>query len=892
MHHQSVTSINNKHMLNATPPAEFGIIAMEMYIPKTYIDQSDFEIAKKISPGKITQGLGQEWMSFVSELEDVNSMALTALKFLLERHSLKPEQIGKLEFATETLHDKSKSSKTILMQLLSSNKDIEGVTNINACYGGTAALFNSLNWLKAESNGKLAIVVMSDVAVYDTIAAQPTGGAGAIAILLGLNPAIIIDPLRSSYFDDEYDFYKPRMEKEYPIVNGQLSTKLYINVLLQTFGKLRDKYQLQGNQLSLNTFNYYCFHCPFSKQVEKAFLKLYYNEIINGHYAPKDQAGLQKLLTEKPQFDDPNTQRFLRNLLKEEIIVQLLPTLIMNRKIGNIYTGSLYLSLISLVFHRSDADLQGKRVFMYSYGSGVSASSFSIKFLPNFSKSNFLNVQRVNDLFFGRTRIDVPTFDALNLQRERHYNEFNILNVPRSELLRVDTYYLSSVDKAGFRKYLLFVQENERIRSIAQSMTASKLEASKFRKMEISERMLYIQQETGIDLAKDYTEESLDFKTANLMVENCIGTIKLPVGVALNFIVNGKKYVVPMVTEEASVIAGACNSAKLICSNSNGFSASTTKNIVRGQIFLENIRTEKDLDKILLESKHEIITYSNENLCTSIVQKGGGVIDVQLARFSPQKAVVYVLVDVQFSMGANTINTILEGLKPKMKSLFHADVLMTIVSNLCPERIAKASFEIPVKALATIDCDGLEMARRIISANQMGIDDIFRACTHNKGIMNGVEAVAIALGQDIRAIEASCHTFSIYKYGKYRALTNYFLTKDGQYLRGELEIPYLVGTVGGATNSNKLYRTNLKLLGDPNTSDLGCIMASVGLAQNFAALKALTSEGIQKGHMRLHARNIAISAGVDPANVQQAVDYMIEKNSINLETAAEFLKRK
>ena len=564
----------------------------------------------------------------------------------------------------------------------------------------------------------------------------------------------------------------------------------------------------------------------------------------------------------------------------------------MNRKIGNIYTGSLYLSLISLVFNRSEADLQGKRAFMYSYGSGVSASSFSVRFSPSFSKSIFLNTQRVSEMVFGRTKVDISTFDALNLLREKHYNGFNISNVPRSEHLRVNTFYLDSVDKAGYRKYVLFVQENERIRSIAQSMTAHKLEPSKFRKMEISERMLYIKQETGVDLAKDYAEESLDFQTANLMVENCIGTIKLPVGLALNFVVNGKKYLVPMVTEEASVIAGACNSAKLICTNSSGFSASTTKNIVRGQIFLENIRTERDLDKVLLESKHEIISYSNEYLCASIVQKGGGVIDVQLARFSPQKAVVYVLVDVQFSMGANTINTILEGLKPKMKSLFHADVLMTIVSNLCPERVAKTAFEVPVKSLATAECDGLEMARRIISANQMAIDDIFRACTHNKGIMNGVEAVAIALGQDIRAIEASCHTFSIYKYGKYRALTNYCLTKDGQYLRGELEIPYLVGTVGGAINSNKLYRANLKLLGEPNTSELGCILASVGLAQNFAALKALTSEGIQKGHMRLHARNVAISAGVDPANVQQAIEFMIEKNSINLETAAEFLKRK
>ncbi len=263
----------------------YGIITAELYLPKLYISQSEFEEKKKISKGKITIGLGQKEMSFVSHLEDVNSMALTVLRRLLERTKIPEDQIGKLEFASETLHDKSKSSKTILMQLFKNNKNIEGVTNINACYAGTAALFNCISWGKAEGRGRYSIVVTSDIAVYDTISAQPTAGAGAIAMLLGPNPVFEIEPFRFSQFEDKYDFYKPHLEKEAPVVNGKLSIRLYNDILIKCYEGLKNLYlKEQGKDLTLNDFDYFLLHCPFSKQVEKAFLKLFFTEIMKKKY--------------------------------------------------------------------------------------------------------------------------------------------------------------------------------------------------------------------------------------------------------------------------------------------------------------------------------------------------------------------------------------------------------------------------------------------------------------------------------------------------------------------------------------------------------------------------------------------------------------------------------
>lgn len=869
----------------------FGIIAMELYIPKLYIDQSDFEKEKAIPTGKITKGLGQDEMVFNSELEDVNSMALTVLKNLMTRTGVKGYEIGKLEFATETLHDKSKSSKTVLMTLLTGNNNVEGVTNINACYGGTAALFNCLSWLQTDARGKLAVVVMSDVAVYDTLSAKPTGGAGAIALLLGPNPTVTVSPVRSSFFADEYDFYKPHMESEYPIVNGHYSIKLYINVLTRTYEALKKRYfEETGKQLSLSEVDYLCFHCPFTRQVEKGFLQLFYNEMLAGEYVPSNSREFSNFLQERPKFDEPLTQRYLRDMLAVEMTDKLMPGFTLNKRVGNIYTGSLYLSLMSLAFAKEDAELRNKRVLMYSYGAGVSASVFEVRFSQSVQKQSFLGLESLTRLFVDRRRVSIDQFDELNYRREAVYNSTHLSNVPSEEFLRMDTYYLRSVNAEGRRTYNLFQETEARLASLSSSGQPSN--STKFRKMDLSARIGYLNQETGANIKNEYQDGGINFKTADLMIENCIGALKMPLGIAFGFVINSKKRIIPMVTEEPSVIAAASNAAKLICENSDGFKSISSKNVIRGQLFVEKVLIPSAFIDTIESQRDHLMYFVNSGVCRSIVEKGGGVLDIKVSPRPNSVFAIDVFVDVQNAMGANTVNSVLEALKPKVTELAVCQILMAIVSNLSPERIIKAFFEIPSDCLSEPGLPGREVARKVVLATEVAKHDLFRTTTHNKGIMNGIDAVAMAVGQDVRAIEASCHAYSVYKEGRYSPLTKYMLLREGSVLRGEIEIPFLLGTAGGVTRSNKLYQLNLKLLGNPDARELGNVIACVGLAQNFAALRKLVTEGIQKGHMRLHARNIAVGLGMDPDQVPQAVEFMVKQGRVSYESAKEYLSKK
>lgn len=257
-----------------------GIVAIELYIPIPWVDQAALETHMGTAKGKVTKGLGQDQMSFVGPLEDANSMGLTVLRRLMTRLALRPDQIGKLEFATETLHDKSKSAKTILMSLFKEHKDVEGVTHVNACYGGTSALFDCLAWTQThQGRGRYAVVVMADVAVYDDPKSLVTGGAGAVALLIGQKPAIVFSELRASYSDDQYDFYKPKMESEYPVVNGQLSTNLYDQALRESYSLFKKKAEAVGERFRADMPDFFCLHCPFAKQVEKGFLRILHTDL-------------------------------------------------------------------------------------------------------------------------------------------------------------------------------------------------------------------------------------------------------------------------------------------------------------------------------------------------------------------------------------------------------------------------------------------------------------------------------------------------------------------------------------------------------------------------------------------------------------------------------------
>jgi hydroxymethylglutaryl-CoA reductase len=349
---------------------------------------------------------------------------------------------------------------------------------------------------------------------------------------------------------------------------------------------------------------------------------------------------------------------------------------------------------------------------------------------------------------------------------------------------------------------------------------------------------------------------SLDVESANNMSENVFGVMSLPLGIATYFKVNEKDYLVPMATEEPSVIAAASLAAKL-ARPAGGFIATCTESLMIGQVHLKNISDFDRATECILVHKKEII--DTANCCDRVlISLGGGVRDVYcrvVATVRGTWLVVHLVVDTKDAMGANIINTMAEAVAPLLEKLTGGSALLRILSNLAVLRIAKA------KAIWKKQEVGAELIERVLDAYAIAHADLFRCATHNKGVMNGVVAVALATGNDTRAIEAGAHAYAAMR-GGYGPLTKYTINSN-QDLVGEIELPLAVGTVGGITHTHPMAKINLKILGVKTATELSCVMASVGLAQNFAALRALVSEGIQKGHMRLHRKNIAAMAGAD-----------------------------
>jgi len=267
---------------------------MEVYFPNTYVSQEELEVAYGVSKGKHTIGLGQQKMAFASDREDINSISMTVLAALVNNYDIDWKDIGRLEIGTETLIDKSKSTKTCLMELFknSGNHDVEGVTTVNACYGGTNALFNTLNWMESSAwDGRYGVVIAADLAVYAKGPARATGGAGAVAMLIGPNAPLVIETsIRSSFFDNQYDFYKPDPNSEYPTVDGVLSQNTYLNALVKCYDGIKSKSLALGKEdISLMNTDYLCFHSPYSKLVQKSFTQLYWEDLNNGVLSPSDE---------------------------------------------------------------------------------------------------------------------------------------------------------------------------------------------------------------------------------------------------------------------------------------------------------------------------------------------------------------------------------------------------------------------------------------------------------------------------------------------------------------------------------------------------------------------------------------------------------------------------
>jgi hydroxymethylglutaryl-CoA reductase len=408
----------------------------------------------------------------------------------------------------------------------------------------------------------------------------------------------------------------------------------------------------------------------------------------------------------------------------------------------------------------------------------------------------------------------------------------------------------------------------------------------KFYKMNLDERLMYLQEKTNLsanDIAVLRNPSSLTFVNANRMIENAIGVLSLPLGIATNFVINKKKYVVPMAIEEPSVIAAASKAAKIANVN-GGFRAECCEALMIGQVQVVSLPGSLATARRRISAhKAEILRIANSK-SASIKANNlqiKGVVDTSPLKMG-KMLVLELLVDTKDAMGANTINTMCESVSSRIEELTGGRAILRILSNYATRRMVKCR-----AIFSKSDIGGTDVVENILYAYSFAYSDVYRAVTHNKGIMNGIDAVALATGQDFRAIEAAAHAYAA-RDGKYRSLSNWSKTRTGD-LVGELELPLAVGIVGGSASVHPTAMVGLKILGVKTAKELATILCAVGLAQNMAALRALAAEGIQRGHMKLHAKNIAIMAGAQNSEIEIVAQKIYDENDVTPTRAKEIL---
>ncbi len=407
-----------------------------------------------------------------------------------------------------------------------------------------------------------------------------------------------------------------------------------------------------------------------------------------------------------------------------------------------------------------------------------------------------------------------------------------------------------------------------------------------FYKITVAERRALVSDATGtevLEMERALEAGGLDAETADKFVENVLGTYGLPYGVALNVRVNGHDYVVPMVVEEPSVVAAASNAAKMVRAG-GGFTAECDPPLMISQIQLCDVADVTNAKEAIVAATAEILALANESI-PGLVSRGGGARRWEIRQLGGPRdrmLVAHVLVDCQDAMGANLVNTVAEAVAPLLAELADARAGLRILSNLCDQRCVRVSCRVPADALATDEMSGIEVVNGVVNASRFAELDPYRAATHNKGIMNGIDAVVIATGNDWRAVEAGAHAFAA-RSGAYKPLSVW--RRDGDVLVGELEVPLAVGTVGGTLRVHPAARLSLRMLGSPRATELAAIAAATGLASNLAALRALATVGIQRGHMALHARGVAVAAGATAQEVERVATMIVEARDITVEGA-------
>lgn len=412
------------------------------------------------------------------------------------------------------------------------------------------------------------------------------------------------------------------------------------------------------------------------------------------------------------------------------------------------------------------------------------------------------------------------------------------------------------------------------------------------RTMTPPQRLAEVARVTGLDEhAQKLLGEpgGLPLATANGMIENVVGTFQLPLGVAANFQLNGRDVLVPMAVEEPSVVAAASFMAKLV-RTCGGFQTSSSAPLMRAQIQLISVSDPHGARLAILKERQAIIAIANSR-DQLLTQLGGGCRDIEVHVFPDTRrgamVVTHLIVDVRDAMGANTVNTMAEAVAGHIEEITAGKVRLRILSNLADLRLARARVKVSAEVLATNAYRGEEVIDGIVDAYEFAAVDPYRAATHNKGIMNGIDPVIVATGNDWRAVEAGAHAYAC-RHGRYTSLTHWEIAADGD-LVGTLEIPMPVGLVGGATKTHPAARAALKILGVQSAQELAEVAVAVGLAQNMAALRALATEGIQRGHMALHARNIALAAGAEPGEMDWLVQQLVAQHDVRVDYAKALL---
>lgn len=418
----------------------------------------------------------------------------------------------------------------------------------------------------------------------------------------------------------------------------------------------------------------------------------------------------------------------------------------------------------------------------------------------------------------------------------------------------------------------------------------TKISWTGFSKKSPEERIHYLEEQDFLadsSLEIVTNQDLLSLSLANQMAENVIGRIALPFSLVPDVLVNGKVYQVPYVTEEPSVVAAASFAAKII-KRSGGFLTTVHNRKMIGQVAIYDVQDSQHTKESILNQKQQLLEIANA-AHPSIVKRGGGACDLTI-EIKEDFLIVYLMVDTKEAMGANMVNTMMEALSSPLEDISKGKSLMSILSNYATESLVTATCRVDLRFLSRQKEEAIKLAQKMTMASQLAQVDPYRASTHNKGIFNGIDAIVLATGNDWRAIEAGAHTYAV-KDGQYRGLSKWSYKVDDNFLEGTLTLPMPVATKGGSIGINPSVQLAHDLLGRPNAKELASIVLSIGLAQNFAALKALVSTGIQAGHMKLQAKSLALLAGAKEEQISEVVKQLLDSKHMNLETAQKIVNR-